>query len=246
MPVASNGIECRAAAFCRLGAWASVILLIYCLLTMVILIAFGAAPEDAQACFAMIQKNVAVALLRLDILTVVVMPVFCLLYAGLFAAMRRDSYLLAVISLASAAIGVTLVLANASPMSLVYLSDQYAGATTESRRALLLAAGESVISTDLWHGTAAKMGGFLLQLGGVLISIAMLRAAVFSKLVGYSGLVAHGLDLLHIVIGFFAPKLAVLALAIAGPLYLFWFPLVARGMFQLARLRIETRAEVPA
>jgi hypothetical protein len=97
----------------------------------------------------------------------------------------------------------------------------------------------------MWHGTAAKMGGLLLQLAGVL-SAAMLRTTVFSKMIGYSGLVAHGLDLLHIMISFLWPKLAVLAMAIAGPLYLVWFPLVARRLFQLAKVDNEPCIESPA
>jgi hypothetical protein len=242
----ASGTDVHAAGFCRFGAWAAVILLIYSLLTMLILILLGAAPEDAQGCFEMIQKNVAVAALRLDVLTVLVMPVFCLLYAALYSAMRKDCHLFAILSCASAVMGVTLILANASPASLVYLSDQYSAATAESRRALLVAAGEAVISTDMWHGTAAKMGGLLLQLAGVLISAAMLRTTVFSKMIGYSGLVAHGLDLLHIMISFLWPKLAVLAMAIAGPLYLVWFPLVARRLFQLAKVDNEPCIESPA
>ena len=231
-----GGTESAAPPFCTLGAWAAVILLIYSLLTMLILLLLGVAPENAQTCFEMIQKNVAIALLRLDVLTVLVMPVFCVLYGGLYVAMRRECYVLAILSCASAVMGVTLILANASPASLLYLSDRYAAATTESQRATLLAAGEAVISTDMWHGTAAKMGGLLLQLAGVLISVSMLRTAVFNRVIGYSGLVAHGLDLLHIVIGFFAPRAAVLAMAVAGPLYLIWFPLVARRLFQLAEV----------
>jgi len=246
MDRATSSTEVHAAAFCRLGGWAAVILLIYCLLTMLILTLLGAAPENAQACFEMIRRNVAAALLRLDVLTVLVMPVFCVLYAGLYIAMRRECYVLAILSCASAVMGVMLILVNASPASLVYLSDQYAAATIESRRALLVAAGEAVISNDMWHGTSAKMGGLLLQFAGVLISVAMLRTAVFSKVIGYLGVVAHGLDFLHIVIGFFAPKLAVLAIAIAGPLYLVWFPLVARRLFQLAKVGSEPWTKNPA
>lgn len=241
----ARGTEVHPTGFCRLGAWAAVILLTYSLLTMLILTLLGGAPENAQACFEMIQRNVATALLRLDVLTVLVMPAFCVLYAGLYIAMRRECYLLAILSCSSAVMGVTLILANASPASLLYLSDQYAAATSESRRALLVAAGETVISTDMWHGTAAKMGGLLLQIAGVAISVAMLRTAVFSKVIGYTGLVTHGLDLLHIVVGFFAPKIAVLSMAIAGPLYLVWFPLVARRLFQLAKVS-DQPAENPA
>src|SRR3974390_2387487 len=177
----ASATKVNTAVFCRFGAWAAVILLIYCLLTMLILTLLGAAPENAQACFKMIEKSAVIALLRLDVLTVLVMPVFCVLYAGLYIAIQRECYVPAILSCAAAVMGVTLILANASPASLVYLSDQYSAATTESRRALLVAAGEAVISTDMWHGTAAKMGGLLLQFAGVLISIAMLRTTVFSK-----------------------------------------------------------------
>ncbi|HVN19379.1 MAG TPA: DUF4386 family protein, partial [Dongiaceae bacterium] len=203
-----------------------------------ILVFLGGAPATAQECFAMIQKNVVVAILRLDILTVLVMPVFCVMYAGFYAALRRECWFLALVSCASAMIGVGLILANASVTSLLYLADQYAAASSEARRMLLLAAGEAVISNDMWHGSAAKMGGLLLQSAGVLISIAMLRSTVFSKLIGYSGLVAHGLDLAHILLGFFWPKVAVLAMGVAGPLYLLWFPLVAKKLRELSRAQI--------
>lgn len=231
-------------ALCRVGAWSAGILFVYSLLTMAVLVWFGGAPETAQQCFELIQKNVAVALLRLDVLTVLVMPVFCFLYAGLYAALRRACRLLAVSSLAAATIGMTLVLANSSATSLVYLSHQYAAATTDARRTLLLAAGEAVISNDMWHGTAATMGGFLLQLAGVLICVAILRSVVFSKAIGYTGVIAHGLDLAHIVVGFFWPRVAVLALAIAGPLYLVWFPLVARRLSHLGQVPARAAASV--
>ena len=231
----SDRVEAESNGLCRLGALAGVILLIYSLLTMVILILVGGQPATAQECFELIQKNLPIALLRLDILTIVAMPVFCLLYAGLYCALQEDCRLLAVISCASAFVGVTLVLSNASAFSLVYLRNQYTAATTEARKTLLLAAGEAVISVDMWHGSAAKIGGLLLQLAGVLISWAMLRTSVFSRGIAYLGLVTHGLDLAHILIGFFSPTAAVIAMAAAGPLYLFWLPLVARRLYQLGR-----------
>ena len=225
-----------------MGFWAAIILLLYSLSTMVILMLLGGAPVTAQACFEMIQKNVVIALLRLDILTVLVMPVFCLMYAGFYGALRQECRLPALMSFASSLIGVTLILANTSVISLLYLADQYAMATTDTRRTLLLAAGEAVISNDMWHGTAAKMGGVLLQSAGVLISIAMLRSAVFSKVIGYAGLIANGLDLVHIFLGFFLPRVAVFAMAIGGTVYLLWFPLVARRLRQLSESPIQARA----
>ena len=43
------------------------------------------------------------------------------------------------------------------------------------------------MSTDMWHSTGAIIGGLLLQLGGLLISVAMLKTRVFSKLTRYLG-----------------------------------------------------------
>jgi len=47
-------------------------------------------------------------------------------------------------------------------------------------------------------------------------------------------IVTHGLDLLHLLVGFFIPT-GVILMAIAGPLYLVWFPLLARDFFRLVR-----------
>ena len=94
-----------------------------------------------------------------------------------------------------------------------------------------------MISNDTWHGMGAKMGGFMLQFAGVLISVAMLRSTVFSKLTAYSGLVTHGLDLLHILVGLFWPATGAFLMFVAGPLYFLWLPLVGARLNELGRSR---------
>jgi hypothetical protein len=78
------------------------------------------------------------------------------------------------------------------------------------------------------------MGGILVQSGAVLISVVMLRSSVFGRTTAYVGILTHGLDLAHIVFGLFLPLAGVVLMAIAGPLYLLWFPLVGRRLLQLA------------
>ncbi len=233
-------VEHRWKGICRLAALAAVILLGYCVVTIIILIWIGGSPATVEECFDLLQKKRIVALLRLDLLTIITMPVFGLLYAGLFLALRRDSPGLATVGTVAALMGITLILASASIFSLVYLSDQYAASGNEARKMVLLAAGEAVISNDTWHGMGAKMGGFFLQVAGVLISVAMLRSAVFSKLTGYSGLVTHGLDLLHIFVGLFWPAVGALLMFVAGPLYFLWLPLVAVRLRELGKPGAET------
>jgi hypothetical protein len=51
----------------------------------------------------------------------------------------------------------------------------YAPAITEAARNQLLAAGKALLASDMWHRTGAQLGGVLLQVGAVLVCIAMLR-----------------------------------------------------------------------
>ena len=83
------------------------------------------------------QRKMLTALLRLDVLTIIVMPMFYFLYAGFFGAMYRSRLSISALSTALAFVGVTLVLGSASVLSLLHLSNQYAAATTDARKTLL-------------------------------------------------------------------------------------------------------------
>ena len=63
----------------------------------------------------------------------------------------------------------------------------------------------------------------------------MLSNSAFGKATAYVGVVTHGLDLTHLLVGFFIPTGGVILMMIAGPLYLIWFPLLSRDFFRLAR-----------
>jgi hypothetical protein len=131
--------------------------------------------------------------------------------------------------------GVTLFLATPSVFSYLYLSDRFFAATTELQKNNLIAAGESILAYDMWHGTGAIIGGLLLQTGAFLISLIMLKTNIFNKTTAITGIVTHGLDLLHIIIGFFLPSIGNILMFIAGPLYLLWFPLVGIRLFKLGK-----------
>lgn len=220
---------------CRAGGVAALLLTAYSLGTMVQLLVLGGQPATAAEAFRLLEDNRIVGLLRLDLPTVFAMPLYYLVFLGLFAALRRSDAAYAVLSTVLAFAGVTLVLATPTALSMVPLSDRYAAAATEAARSRLLAAGEALLAADIWHGTGAMMGAILLQGGAVLISAVMLRSGVFSRAIAYVGLVTHGFDLAHILFGLFLPAAGVLLMAVAGPLYLIWFPLIGRRLLQLAR-----------
>ena len=219
---------------CRTGGIAALILIVYSLATIVQLLVLGGQPATAAEAFRLLQNSRIVGLLRLDLPTVVVMPLYYFLFLGLFAALRRTDRANAILSTALAFVGVTLLLATPTALSMLSLSQKYAAANTDATRTQLLAAGEAILATDIWHGTGAIMGGVLMQSGAVLISVVMLRGNVFSKTTAYVGIVMHGLDLAHIVFGILLPVSGVILMSIAGPLYPIWFFLVGRRLLQLA------------
>lgn len=100
---------------------------------------------------------------------------------------------------------------------------------------MILAAGEALLSTDIWNGTGPRLGGLLVETGAVVLSLMMLRTVFFAKLTAYLGIIIHGLDFIHVVLVFFNESLADSTMMIAGPLYLIWFPLITRDLFKLAR-----------
>jgi hypothetical protein len=216
-----------------LGGTACFILLVYSLATLLIMSLIGGPPETIEHTFSILNSDKLTGLLRLDILTVFVMPFYYLLFYSLYVALKNTDHAVSTISTILVFAGVTLFLATPSVFSYLYLSDKFAVATSDFQKNHLLAAGESILASDMWHGTGAKIGGLLLQTGALLISFLMLRSNVFNRSTAFTGIATHGLDLAHILIGFFAPAFGNILMFIAGPLYLIWFPMVGLRLFKL-------------
>jgi len=219
-----------------LGGLASMILIAYCLSTFLILVLIGPPPENIRECFSILNENKLHGLLRLDILTVFAMPIYYLLFYSIYLTLKDKNHEFATISTILVFVGLTLFLSCASVFSYLNLSEKYASAIDDSEKNLLLAAGEALFSADMWRGTGAFIGGLLLQTGGLLFSIAMLRSSVFSKITAYTGIFVFGLDLIHILIVFFLPLLSNILMVIAGTFYILWFLLVGFRLFELSRI----------
>jgi hypothetical protein len=219
----------------RIAGIACLVLIVYSLVTMISLIVFGGQPETAAEGFAMLQENRLVGMLRLDILTQLVVPLYYLIFLGIYVGLKKCQPGLAALSALLAFAGVTLFLATPSVFSFMTLSERYFAAATPSQQELYLAAGEALLAADMWHGSGALVGGFLQLVAGLLYSWMMLCSQHFSKITAIVGILTFGFDLIHILVGIFAPQAGVIFMMVAGPLYLVWFPLLARDFFKLAR-----------
>ena len=92
-----------------------------------------------------------------------------------------------------------------------------------------------MIATDMWHTTAGFLAGVFMQGGFVFILYVMLGSTSFSKWTAYTGMLANGLDFVHLFVAIFAPALATILLSIGGVFYLLWIPLLGRDLIRLGR-----------
>ena len=192
----------------RIGGTICMIFIIYSLVTMLLLVIIGPPPKTVEECFSMLHENRVKGLLRLDILTVFILPLYYLLFLSIFLALKDTDQGLAAVSIVLVFAGLTLVLETQSVFSLLKLSDKFSDSATPLQKNQLLTAGESIMASDMWHGYRAKIGGLLLQSGAVLISIAMLKTGIFNRLTALAGILTHGLDLFHIILGLFLPGIS--------------------------------------
>ena len=222
---------------CRWGGLAAFALLLYSIGTLVQVAVIGmGTPSDVAGIFDMLHNNRFEGLLRLDLPTIVAMPLYYLLFLGMFAALRHVDLSNSLLSSALAFVGTTLVLASPTALPMLRLSEMYAATTSDAQKEQYLAAGHAVMALNLWHSTGAALGAILLQIGAVLVCYVMLRG-VFSRGTAWLGIIMHGLDLMHLICGRFAPLTGMVMMAVAGVLYPFWFFLVGRRLLQLASMK---------
>jgi hypothetical protein len=216
----------------RIAGWAALAQLLCLLVSTAVSIAIGAEPATAQEYFDALQANRLVGLLRLDFPTMIMICLFSITSFGVFAALRRTATAYAALGTALVYVGVVLALANHSALSMIRLSDLHAAAATAAAREQLLVAANAVIAADMWRSTSGFLAGIFMQGGFVLMSASMLGGSRFSRWTAITGLVANGLDFLHVFVALVAPQVATALLFAAGPFYLAWFPLLARDLLR--------------
>jgi hypothetical protein len=118
----------------------------------------------------------------------------------------------------------------------MFLSERYHQATDDLTRSQLIAAGEAVIASNMWHSTASYFSGIMLQGSAVMISIAMIGHGSFRKLTIIAGIGANGLDLLQHLVHPLLPSFAEIVLYVAGPFYIIWYIVLALDLYKHSKL----------
>jgi hypothetical protein len=216
-----------------IGGVAALLQLASILAYTIVMMVLGPKPTGAAEYFALQQTDRLASVLRGDFLFLFLLGAYLGTFPALYFALRRISPVATLFATLFTLIAVTICFASESTFSLFHLGGQYAAAVSEAQRAQLLAAGEAVIASDFWNSSGAYMSGILLQGGGVIISLVMLRSREFSKVTAIAGLLGNALDLTQHLLHPFTPSLSATIQMTMGPFYLVWFPMLARDLLQL-------------
>ena len=189
--------------------------------------------------FVLFQENWFLGLRNLGLLNVFLNTLAILMYFALYAVHRKTDFQpYAALAMIISFIGIGVFYATNRAFPMLDLSNQYAAATNDAQRAMLEAAGQSMLSVGQSHTPGTFLGFFLLDVAGLMMSAVMLRGKIFSKVTAYVGILGFGLLLIIEYFSSFVTGLIDVATILAmlgGLLSMIWLILTARMLFQLGQ-----------
>jgi hypothetical protein len=208
-------------------------------------------PATVSNWFALLQSNRLLGLAYLNIFDIVNYALVGLMFLALYVVLRRASRSYMTIATALGFLGIAVYFASNTAFSMLSLSDQYAGATTEAQKTLLLAAGEAMLVINRFSdpgshpGTGGYISLLLIAVAGMITSLVMLRSHVFNRATAYVGILASAFDLAYGIAYAFVPRidselLAILFIPAAGLLLMIWHIMVGWRLYRLGRFEGKT------
>lgn len=214
---------------------AVILQLIVLLAGIIITILLGVKPDSALGYYELMGENPLTGLLLDDSFSLLLIVLYLFSFTGLFFLCREKHFTLAFFATLLTFVAVIAAVNAHSGFSLLHLSEKYWLAPDETTKTQLLAAGEAVISQNMWFSSAGFFSGIFLQGAGVLMSFAMFGTGNFRRLTIISGVTANGLDLINHLIHYSFPGAASIFLYIAGPFYLIWYLMLSMDLFRIAK-----------
>ena len=210
-------------------AGVAALIMVFFIIIQVIVFITNPQPSTAEGWFTLFQNNKLIGLLDMDLLlvadNVLAIPIFLAFYFTLKQSAKSSVVLALILGL----VGVVTYFASNTAFQMLSLSHQYALATTDTQRSMLLASGQSMLA--IYEGTAFYVSNFIGTVALLIVSIIMVRNNVFGKSTAYTGIIANVLGF-----GLFIPNTIGLILSVISVVLLaVWWILIARRLFILVR-----------
>jgi fumarate reductase subunit D len=210
----------------RVGGAAALIMAVFIPVQIIIFVVWPP-PSTVIGWFTLFQNNRLIGLLDMDLLLIIDQVLMVLVLLALYIALRRASQSFMAIALTAGLVGIAAYFASTAAFEMLSLSDQYAAATTDAQRSILLAAGQVMLAT--YQGTAFDVGYILEGVALLITAVVMLRSTFFSKKTAYVGILLGVMSLVPPTAGTVGLLFALGSLA---PLEI-WDILIARRLYQL-------------
>lgn len=178
--------------------------------------------------FAVFQGSRLAGLLDFELLMVVYVIVSIPTSLALYVLLRQTSPSFTALFLILSLVGTMSFIAARPAFEMLALSNGYAAATTDAQRTMYLSAGEGLLAA--FHGTAFYVSYLLGSIGGLIISLVMLKSDLFGKVPAYLRIASSVFDM-----GLFVPTIGLFISVFSVVFLLVWNILIARRLFQLGR-----------
>ena len=203
-------------------------------------------PVTVSNWFVLLQSNRLLGLSYLNIFDIVNYALVGLMFLALYVALRRTNKSYMAIATILGFLGIAVYFASNTAFSMLSLSEQYAAATTDTQRTMLLAAGEAMLAINRFSspgahpGTGGYVSLLLIAIAGMITSVVMLRSDVFNRATAYVGILASAFDLAYCITFAFMPTvdselLAVIFIPAAGLFLMIWHIMVGWRLYQLGK-----------
>lgn len=187
-------------------------------------------PGTVLGFFELFQESTLLGLVNLDLLLTIDYILVLFIYFAIFIVLSRREKSLSLIALILGCLSITLyIVSREATFSMIALSDEYFGATSEMEQAAVLAAGKTLLA--VYNGssfsTSYVLGGFTM----LLFSMAMLKDEVFEHSIPITGLIMGVLMLVPPTVGEIGVWISMVSLVPT----LVWMILMARWLFRTSR-----------
>jgi hypothetical protein len=129
----------------RVGGVAALIMAVFIPIQFIIFLIWPP-PSTVIGWFTLFQNNALLGLLDMDLLLIVDQVLVALILLALYVALRRTSQSFVAIALILGLLGIAAYFASTVAFEMLALSHQYAIATTEAQRSMVLVAGQMMIA----------------------------------------------------------------------------------------------------
>jgi hypothetical protein len=202
-------------------------------------------PDTVIGWFTLLQNNRFLGIFYLNFFDVIDYVLVGLMFLALYTALKHVNKSYMAIAAVLSFVGIAAYIASNTALSMSSLSDQYAAATTDAQRDMILAAGQAMLAINdcsnpgTHPSTAVYMSLLLIAIAGMITSVVMLRSDTFNRATPYLGILASTFDLAYCIGFVFVPSMdvdlvAVFTIPAAGLLLMIWHILIGRSLLQIA------------